>query len=473
MSDGSRVAIRGAVEAAFGVPPPTATKAITDATNAAPIVITATAHGYVTGQWINVASVGGNTNANGIWQIKRLTDNTFELVGSQGNSAYTSGGTAKSAVFDFRFTGEGFKYNLEKKRSAEIRSDRKPTGLVLVKADADGPLNFELSFKEPDALFATALQNLWDVYGHRGVGAVFTGTVGTQNTITASVAPTGASAFTKLKKGQWIFLQGFSDANNNKLVQISKTTAPTTTVIVVEGTPLTNGANGAGCKIHGSRLTEGIIQNSWSFEKDYTDLVKIFPYYGMTPDVLSLALEQGDILNGNCTFKGQKSATPLSATALDTPQAKNTFDIMNSVTGVANIQRDGVTLTESLMSMALSIGNALRSRGAIGSLGPKSIGSGTVDVKGNVEAYLDDGTRFTKHVDNTPFAQTFSILDAAGNGYVFTVTRSRFEDANPSGAQKDTDVTDPGDFQSEYDSAAADADLQKVLFIDRVSVAAL
>lgn len=66
---------------------------ITGATNAAPIVITSTAHGLTTGTVVTIASVGGNTAANGTWPITVLTANTFSLNNSTGNASYTSGGT--------------------------------------------------------------------------------------------------------------------------------------------------------------------------------------------------------------------------------------------------------------------------------------------------------------------------------------------------------------------------------------------
>ena len=68
--------------------------AINNATNATPIVITAVAHGYVTGNKVFIKDVGGNTAANGEFTITRLTADTFSLNSSVGNGAYTSGGTA-------------------------------------------------------------------------------------------------------------------------------------------------------------------------------------------------------------------------------------------------------------------------------------------------------------------------------------------------------------------------------------------
>jgi len=69
-------------------------RTITAATNASPIVITATNHGYSTGDLITITDVGGNTNANNTWYITTITTNTFSLDGSSGNSGYTSGGLA-------------------------------------------------------------------------------------------------------------------------------------------------------------------------------------------------------------------------------------------------------------------------------------------------------------------------------------------------------------------------------------------
>jgi hypothetical protein len=69
-------------------------KNISGATNATPIVITATAHGLLTGDKALVAAVGGNTAANGLFSVTRVDANTLSLNGSVGNGSYTSGGTA-------------------------------------------------------------------------------------------------------------------------------------------------------------------------------------------------------------------------------------------------------------------------------------------------------------------------------------------------------------------------------------------
>jgi hypothetical protein len=66
-------------------------QAITGATNASPIVITANSHGLSNGDEVYVTGVLGNTGANGTWIVANATTNTFELQGSAGNGAYSSG----------------------------------------------------------------------------------------------------------------------------------------------------------------------------------------------------------------------------------------------------------------------------------------------------------------------------------------------------------------------------------------------
>jgi hypothetical protein len=82
----------------------TAQRAITGATNASPIVVTEVNHGYVTGQRVQIAGVGGNTAANANWYITLVDANSFSLNGSTGNGSYTSGGTSARMATAYSLT---------------------------------------------------------------------------------------------------------------------------------------------------------------------------------------------------------------------------------------------------------------------------------------------------------------------------------------------------------------------------------
>ncbi|HEY2497222.1 MAG TPA: phage tail protein [Candidatus Angelobacter sp.] len=66
--------------------------AITAASNASPIQITAVGHKFKTGQIVDIVGVLGNTAANGTWLVTVVDANNITLNGSTGNGAYTSGG---------------------------------------------------------------------------------------------------------------------------------------------------------------------------------------------------------------------------------------------------------------------------------------------------------------------------------------------------------------------------------------------
>lgn len=68
-----------------------ATKNIVSSTNATPIVLTVTSHGYTTGDTIYVTAHGTNTNANGCWEITVIDANTFSLQNADGSDSVGNG----------------------------------------------------------------------------------------------------------------------------------------------------------------------------------------------------------------------------------------------------------------------------------------------------------------------------------------------------------------------------------------------
>jgi hypothetical protein len=64
-------------------------QAVTGATNATPIVLTVTSSGLSDGDIVTVENVGGNTAANGEWEVT-VSGNNVTLVGSAGNGSYVS-----------------------------------------------------------------------------------------------------------------------------------------------------------------------------------------------------------------------------------------------------------------------------------------------------------------------------------------------------------------------------------------------
>jgi hypothetical protein len=80
----------------------TTASAVTGATTATPIVITSTAHSFEDDSPVLIYGVGGNTAADGMWNVANEATNTIELEDSVGVGTYTSGGLALEPKSEFR-----------------------------------------------------------------------------------------------------------------------------------------------------------------------------------------------------------------------------------------------------------------------------------------------------------------------------------------------------------------------------------
>lgn len=79
------------------------TAAITAASNASPIVVTAT-NTFSNDDVVTITGVTGNTAANGTWRITGVSGTAFTLDGSVGNGAYVSGGSASRVNVVYRLS---------------------------------------------------------------------------------------------------------------------------------------------------------------------------------------------------------------------------------------------------------------------------------------------------------------------------------------------------------------------------------
>ena len=104
------------------------TSTINDATNASPIVVTTSnTHPFSDGDQIWLRYIDGNFAANGFHVVDNASSTTFELAGSNGSGAYSSGGSTDTAVEVPVLPGSGH-IELRRKPSggswAEYRSSR-------------------------------------------------------------------------------------------------------------------------------------------------------------------------------------------------------------------------------------------------------------------------------------------------------------------------------------------------------------
>ena len=373
-----------------------------------------------------------------------------------------------------RMTGESLDFSIEKTASAEINSTRTTSSMSPVSASATGGIQGELQYAEYDLLMAGTLQSAWAAYGTNGVGATFTADF-TATTITATVAPTGGSAFTTLQRGQWFRVSAGVNANNGRLLRVSTVTAPTSTVITLDAnTPAAVSSAVANVALQTSRLTHGSTQTSFSLERQLTDVGQFFNHRGMTPSKMDIGISSGSLSTINFDFMGKDVVRGAVTGLPGTPVASYAYGTQSGVSNTAACQiwLGTTPLTGTFAkSVSLSFDNALRQQDGICSLGAVGIGSGTINCTVDVEVYFSDGVLFDRFISNANSQIIFSSVDGAGNGYVFTLPAANISTHKINAGSKDTDVMASISFMGLNDDSNAVSALRKTLFVDRIGSA--
>lgn len=375
-------------------------------------------------------------------------------------------------VRKLRITGESLNFTVNKQTSAEINDSRSSSSMIPTSAESAGGVQAEMQFAEYDRFIEATLQGDFVGIGGTGVSSVFEATI-LVDSITASVAPTGNSAFTILQPGQWFTLDGTGTANDGKLLRVSKVTAPTATVITLDpGTPAIAGGPYAATTILTARLSNGVNQPSFTLQREIGDVGEFFTFRGMTASSMSLNIASGELSSVEFNFMGrdseQDNASLLPATVVDS----QAYQIMSGVSGTTcALWAKGAPLAGTFInSISFSYDNSLRQQTALCALGAIGIGAGQINCTADIEVYFATGATFYRELlDNSNIEIAFTSYDAEGNGYIFTMPAANVSTytVNASGGS-DSDLMASITLTALRDAANTNPALRKVLFIDRV-----
>lgn len=379
--------------------------------------------------------------------------------------------------YDLRVTGESLDYAIQKEVSKEINSSRTTISEAPVSASASGGVQGELSYNEYDALLAGLMQSTWTVYGTNGVQGSASTITATATTLTAGVATSGNDSWANLKKGQWFRLSHPATANDGKLFRTSTSVAATTTVITLDtNTPASVVGSTAGGIVQTSRLTHGTTLVSFSIERQVTDVAQYFLYKGMCPSKLSIQAAAGSLTTLSLDFMGL-SVARAGTTGItgSTNNSSLAFGVHSAVSNANSLIWEGGAPAAGtyVKSISLEYDNSLRAQQAIGSLAAVGIGVGTIAAKATMSVYFANGNLFDKFIANTASSLNWATLDSSGNGYVFSAPVANVASYKITAGGKDQDLMADVTFTLLEDRSNADSTLRKVLFIDRVGVAAV
>ena len=202
-------------------------------------------------------------------------------------------------------------------------------------------------------------------------------------------------------------------------------------------------------------LVNGITAKSFSIEKKFelggTDRYHLFK--GMRVSSMSLDLSAGDIVSGAFSFIGKEMTAATSPTD-STITAATTAPIMNAVNNVVQLQEGGSTLSDSVMSLSLTVENNLRTQNAIGSLGAVGIGLGEFNVSGSMSVYFSSGGIFNKFLNGTDSSIQFQLSDGS-NSYTFLIPKVEYTSGSVTAGSTNADVMAEMEFTGKFDATTA------------------
>lgn len=342
-------------------------------------------------------------------------------------------------------------------QDATIRSSRDIPDLVRLGIGADGELGFALRYDATGALYQLMKATMQSGADAAMSPDITTATASVSNTVNTNLNETGIH--TNIDVGDVVRV---TDAGTSALVGFFEVLSKTTDNIVVAG--------GAGMSLstnltvaRGIRLKNGTTQKSFTVEVGHPDIAsgdEYEIYTGMVPDRMRVTIADGQMTQGSFSFVGKKLDST-EATTVAAGTAAPTTQVMNCVDHVPSLRISSTDLEATEVSF--EINNSSAARTVIGTLGSKSVRSGSFQVTGTIRAYLSSYTEFEKVVNDTESSLVVACRDSSGKAYAFCFPRIKYSQVETPVTGQDTDVFITLQWQAVYD-ADADCTMKAILY---------
>ncbi|MCK5603034.1 hypothetical protein KAR91_14215 [Candidatus Pacearchaeota archaeon] len=373
-----------------------------------------------------------------------MADTSSVQIGALKESTW--GTTPASALNARRFVSENLGKRAETIRSDEIDPTAMVTDIVRLGSNQDGGINLELSGQTYDEEFAAVLRSA-DFPAIDSMAETTISTSDTDNSFNDS-----ATGFPALVVGQWIKVAGFTTAANNGFFQVvSRTTAK---VVVTGGTLVTETA-GDSVIIQSSTIANGVVQTSFTLEKNFSDITQFFYFQGCRIAELSLDLVSKAKITGTINYLG-KAAAALAATTVGTGAygAATTTRIMNASGHVAKVVENNAPLAPPVYAKSInwSYNTNLRIKDAVANTEAIGIGYGRSVVAGKMQAYFEDEVLFDKYMSDTTSSLAIPVQGPDGYAYVFSFPSIVFTNGDIISGGNDDDVLAELDWEAKKDA---------------------
>ena len=459
--DADRTQVLICEEGSFGTTPSATLSAATIAAVESGNLLTDSGNGFVTagfkkGMKVNIAGFTGTAANNGNAIVISVADGSMPIRGlTLTDDAAGETVILSTPVMDeIRFTSESLASETDITVSNEIRDDRQKSDIIRTGRRASGDVGFEFSAEQFDELLSAGLMD--DLWSDEVTKTATTlAAVASGNQITDS--GNGLAVFTAY---EWIKIEGFTgDTANNGYAKIVSVAAG---AIVIEGLTLADDTAGESVTITQlSSITNGTTKRSFSIERQSEDETTLFTILtGMYINQMSLSIAVSEIVTGSFSFMGKNESSAVATAAFATA-ASSTNQVFNGVDHVDKFL-DDMTSTD-IISMSLSVNNNYREQAILGSLGPNSMGAGSVEVTGSFVKYFTSSTQLAKYLAFTTTRLAMVLVDDNGNVYIVDMPEVKLTSNRHSAGGINTNIQEEIDFQ-----AVADPTEQVTIRISRL-----
>ena len=299
---------------------------------------------------------------------------------------------------------------------------------------ADGDINGEFSYGTYDVwLEAGLMSDVWEASDGAVVSSADVDAETSGNKLTGT-------AVNAIAKGEFIKVTGFANDANNGVFYVDDDGSDEITV--VGSADLVDEDDATVSILRGNAgsnsITNGTTERTFHIQRQYTDIDDTFSLFtGMGVESIGLSIPTNGICTCSFGFVGKDEASK-TVTAIEEPTVATSTEVLSSVDDVKWVLENNAVF--AVVSADLSITNNIRPRLEVGSIGPKELAYGRVEVSGSITAYFADNTVFDKWLNQTDSSLSLSFQDSAGNAYVIELPRVRYSDGIRAAEGTNTDV---------------------------------
>lgn len=204
-------------------------------------------------------------------------------------------------------------------------------------------------------------------------------------------------------------------------------------------------------------LVNGSQRRFFTFRKRFQDMTpqQFHLYRGTCVEGFTFSMELDSIVSGTFTLMsfGIDPDTGIMTQEIEgeTSVALSSESPMNAVTNFKNLMLGGVPYSGCISSLTMQVRNNIRAIQCLGSITPRDMRLGTIEITGDVEFHFNDGSVYDKFVKGTEFDIDFLLQDNSGNSLEFEFPRVKLETSEVVAGGRNTDVMISGTYRALYD----------------------